>query len=277
LSGLPGFLGDGFFSMGPEIDVGPDLMRGHDVTRDGWDSPEFRSFQSLGLEVPGDRNTKGVLIHPGAVRFYDFMNYLVFKKPGIARAKLALDCAEQEIQLGTAKTGERKTRREFAEALFDAANVPREVFWLGAQESGFQDSALSPVGALGAWQFMPRTGTRFGVPGRLRKVFIKSTPAAIEYLRVLYDETGDWGLAMAAYNTGEGNVGNAVDRVRVALAKKGLSGDPTFWDIYRSIASETRDYVPAILAWTRVALDPIRFGFKPDGKACRQFNGSETR
>ena len=122
-------------------------------------------------------------------------------------------------------------------------------------ESAWRPTARSEAAASGLWQFIPGTGSRFGLRQTAyvdeRNSFEKATEASARYLKWLHDRYGNWELAMAAYNTGEGNV----DR---AIARAGVSD---FWAIYPYIAQETRNYVPNILAVILIAKDPRKYGF----------------
>ncbi|MEM6841951.1 MAG: transglycosylase SLT domain-containing protein [Bacteroidota bacterium] len=122
-------------------------------------------------------------------------------------------------------------------------NLPEELKYLAIVESGLKPEARSRVGAVGLWQFMPSTGRMFGLN---RDWYIderqhpeKSTEAACKYLKQLYRMFGDWELALAAYNTGPGNV-------RKAIRRSGYK--KSFWDIYRYLPRETRSYVPQFVA-----------------------------
>jgi membrane-bound lytic murein transglycosylase D len=109
------------------------------------------------------------------------------------------------------------------------------------------------------WQFIPSTGARFGLTQNYwvdeRSNPEKSTVSAARYLKWLSNRyKGDWHLALAAYNTGEGNVDSAIAR----------SGSRDFWRLHRGgyIAQETRNYVPAILAVVTIAKNPKKYGFE---------------
>jgi hypothetical protein len=131
-----------------------------------------------------------------------------------------------------------------APAVFRQEGVPLELLAVAEVESAFDPLALSPKGARGLWQFMPATAERFGlrVEGARdeRTLPALSTRAAARYLRELYARFGDWRLALAAYNTGEGRIERAIRRGGtrdfVRLAALGL------------LPEETRRYVPAVLA-----------------------------
>ncbi len=121
--------------------------------------------------------------------------------------------------------------------------LPEDLKYLSIVESGLNPQAKSRVGAVGLWQFMPSTGRLFGlsqdwyVDERMDPE--KSTEAACKYLKQLYNMFDDWELALAAYNTGPGNV-------RKAIKRSGYKRD--FWAIYQYLPRETRSYVPQFVA-----------------------------
>jgi membrane-bound lytic murein transglycosylase D len=123
--------------------------------------------------------------------------------------------------------------------------LPDELKYLSIIESGLNPRAVSRARAVGLWQFMPATGRYFGlhidwyIDERMDPE--KSTRAACQYLKQLYRMFGDWELALAAYNSGPGNVKRAIRR---AGYKK------NFWDIYPYVPRETRSYVPQFMAIT---------------------------
>ncbi|HYM09474.1 MAG TPA: lytic transglycosylase domain-containing protein [Bryobacterales bacterium] len=130
------------------------------------------------------------------------------------------------------------------ESILDGAGVPARLLGVVRVESGFRPWALSPKGARGLWQFMPETARRFGLrvdaqrDERIEPE--RATRAASQYLRFLHGLFGDWKLALAAYNAGEGRVQRAIGRGRTRdfyeLSRRGL------------LPEETRRYVPAVLA-----------------------------
>lgn len=126
-------------------------------------------------------------------------------------------------------------------AIFKAEGVPGELIWLAEVESAFNPNAKSPVGAVGLFQFMPATATRFGLqttPVDQRTDPQRSASAAARYLRLLHGRFADWPLAVAAYNAGEGRVGRTL---------KKHSGR-RFEDIADALPIETRMYVPRVAA-----------------------------
>jgi len=143
-----------------------------------------------------------------------------------------------------------------ARRIFRENGVPENVVWLGQVESAWKPIALSSAAASGLWQFIPGTGARFGLrrTGYVdeRNSFEKATAASAQYLKFLANRYGgNWELAMAAYNSGEGNVDRAIRRAGVS----------SFWAAYPYLPQETRNYVPNILAVILIANNPMRYGF----------------
>jgi membrane-bound lytic murein transglycosylase D len=141
------------------------------------------------------------------------------------------------------------------------AGLPVELSYLPLIESAFSVKAYSRARAHGMWQFIASTGRHYGLEiGSLvdeRRDPVRSTDAAVAYLSDLYREFDDWHLALAAYNSGSGNVRRAVRR----------SGSRDFWTLRRHLPRETRNYVPAFIASVIIAKEPDRWGFPvPDEK-----------
>lgn len=136
----------------------------------------------------------------------------------------------------------------FEEAL-ERYGLPLELRYLPVIESALRPSATSRAGAAGLWQFMIGTGKRYGLEVNTlvdeRRDPIKSSEAAAHYLSDLYDMFGDWSLAIAAYNCGEGNVQKAITRT-------GNQEGADFWSVYNRLPRETRGYVPAFIAATYI-------------------------
>ena len=122
-------------------------------------------------------------------------------------------------------------------------NIPLELKYLAIVESALNPTAISRAGAAGLWQFMPGTGKMYGleITSYQDERFdpIKETEAACKYLRFLYNTFGDWNLALAAYNSGPGNVNKAIRRA---------GGKKDFWAIKQFLPKETQGYVPAFIA-----------------------------
>jgi len=135
----------------------------------------------------------------------------------------------------------------------EARGLPAELALLPVIESAFDPFAYSHSRAAGLWQFIPATGARFGLKQNWwydgRRDVVESTRAALEYLEYLHGMfDGDWLLAVAAYNAGEGTVGRAMRNNRAA-------GQPTdFWHL--QLPAQTRDYVPRLLGLAAVLADP---------------------
>jgi membrane-bound lytic murein transglycosylase D len=151
---------------------------------------------------------------------------------------------------------------KMARKIFKEEGVPEDITWLGQVESAWRPRAQSWAAASGLWQFIPGTGRTYGLRQTAwvdeRNGFEKATHASARYLKDLARHyNGNWELAMAAYNTGQGNVDRAISR----------AGRADFWAIYPYIAQETRNYVPNILATILIANNRERYGFhnaRPD-------------
>ena len=129
------------------------------------------------------------------------------------------------------------------EEVFDRYNIPLEMKYLAVVESALNPKAKSPVGATGIWQFMYPTGRMMDLEVSSyvdeRMDPIKSTEAAAKYLKQLYGIFDDWDLALAAYNSGPGNVNKAIRR---------SGGKTNYWEIRRYLPRETAGYVPSFQA-----------------------------
>ncbi|AUC82967.1 LysM peptidoglycan-binding domain-containing protein [Lacinutrix sp. Bg11-31] len=150
----------------------------------------------------------------------------------------------------------------------DNYNIPLEMKYLSIVESALKPRAKSRVGATGLWQFMFATGKQYGLDVSSyvdeRSDPIKSTKSAATYLAKLYQIFGDWDLALAAYNSGPGNVSKAIRR---------SGGYKNYWNIRPNLPRETAGYVPAFLATMYIFEYADEHGFvqhKP------QFNYVET-
>lgn len=133
---------------------------------------------------------------------------------------------------------------------FIKAGIPIELRTLAFIESALNPLAKSKAGAMGLWQFMPETGKAYGleinsmVDERCDPVL--STRAAARYLKSMYNQYGDWTLALASYNSGPGNVNKAIIRAGGNLSNY----QGSFWDIYEYLPAETRTYVPLYMGAT---------------------------
>jgi membrane-bound lytic murein transglycosylase D len=136
--------------------------------------------------------------------------------------------------------------------------MPTELALLPFVESAFQPEAVSTAKAAGLWQFIPSTGTHYALAQTMwkdeRRSVIDSTRAALDYLQKLHDMFGDWHLALAAYNWGEGSVSRAIEKNR--RAGRGTR----YTDLKMPL--ETQHYVPKLQAVKNIVADPARFGIE---------------
>jgi membrane-bound lytic murein transglycosylase D len=188
------------------------------------------------------QNTKSDL--PLVVNDYvaGFINYFSNSQAGHAHLRASLERAGKYREMIL------KTLKQYG--------VPQDLIYQAVAESGFQPQALNrSSGAGGMWQFMPFAGAY----GLERNGFFderfdpeKSTIAYAKYMKYLYEQFGDWYLAMAAYDWGAGNVQRAVAR----------TGYADFWQLYRhnALPNETKNYVPGILAAVIMAKNPKQYG-----------------
>jgi membrane-bound lytic murein transglycosylase D len=155
-----------------------------------------------------------------------YLNTYLFRKRG-----------KTEIMLG-----KRLTYFPIFEQKLKEAGMPSDLKYLAVVESALNPIAVSSAGATGLWQFMPATGSEYSLRqnGTVdeRSDVIKSTEAAVKYLKHLHHQFGDWALALAAYNSGPGRVSSAIKR----------SGSRNFWRLQRFLPAETANYVPAFVA-----------------------------
>lgn len=146
------------------------------------------------------------------------------------------------------KLKEMITKSDYFFPLYDEIlaeyGMPAEIKYLSIIESGLNPFARSRTGAVGAWQFMPATARIFDLKMNSqldeRRSLEKSTRAACQYLNQMYNQYGDWLVALASYNCGPGNVRKAMRH----------SGKKDFWGIYKYLPRETQNYVPKFIAMT---------------------------
>ena len=137
-------------------------------------------------------------------------------------------------------------------------SIPEVMVFIPLIESGFNPNACSPARAVGYWQFIASTAKKYGLVINWwmdeRKDPVKSTVAAANYFKDLYDMFGSWNLAMAAYNAGEGKILRALNKTNA----------DDYWSLLgtRYIKPETKDYVPKFIAASLIATRPEEFGFE---------------
>ena len=137
-------------------------------------------------------------------------------------------------------------------------NVPEEIVFIPLIESGFSPYACSTASAVGYWQFIASTAKRYGLKINWwmdeRRDPVKSTFAAANYFKDLYEMFGSWNLAMAAYNAGEGKILKAINK----------TNSDDYWSLLdtKYIRGETKDYVPKFIAASLIANSPEEFGFE---------------
>lgn len=135
--------------------------------------------------------------------------------------------------------------------------VPQDLIYLAVAESSFQPQAVNhSSGAGGMWQFMPHGDYGLARNGYVDERFDpeKSTRAYAKYMKFLYNQLGDWYLAMAAYDWGAGSIQRAVQK----------TGYADFWELYKrnNLPVETKNYVPEILAAIIITKNPTQYGFE---------------
>lgn len=147
----------------------------------------------------------------------------------------------------------------YVQKVFKEKGIPQDLIYLGLIESAFNPHVMSRARALGIWQFIPGTGRVYRLRQDFwideRKDFEKSTEAAANYLKTLYDRFGDWSLALAGYNAGEGRVEWALRRSKAR----------DYWQL--RLPRETKLFVPAIYATVVIAKNLEEYGFsdlRPD-------------
>lgn len=158
------------------------------------------------------------------------------------------------VELGLRRIG---LYREMIQDIFSQNGIPKDLIYLCQQESMFKPLAQSRSRARGMWQFMLGTGKLYGLK---QDGFIdekldpeKSTRAAAQHLQKLYQMFGDWYLAMAAYNAGEGRILRIIEK----------TGVTNFWELIdrRLMNEQTASYVPSILAFMIIGKHPEKYGF----------------
>lgn len=178
---------------------------------------------------------------------------------------IAFEAVERNITLFTGKIKDRFSLwlsrsgkyLELMREILKERDVPEEIAFLPLIESGFNPYAYSRASAVGYWQFIASTAKKYGLAidwwRDERRDPVKSTVAAANYLKDLYEMFGSWNLAMAAYNAGEGKILRALNKART----------DNYWALLNTnhIKSETKNYVPKFIAASLIANSPENFGF----------------
>lgn len=229
----------------PATILSDDQYRG----RIGWDtSSEDEQARSLNIEA-----------HQPEPEVEAAAEILYTSNPAATRA------IDKSISLFTNKIKERFSLYlersgkylELMKEILKAYNIPEDIAFLPLIESGFNPEAYSVARAVGPWQFIAGTAKKYGLKidwwRDERKDPVKSTQAAANYLKDLYEMFGSWNLAMAAYNAGEGKILRALTR----------SKSDNYWALLntRHIKRETKEYVPRFIAAKMIATDPGAYGF----------------
>ncbi|MEK2644167.1 lytic transglycosylase domain-containing protein [Bdellovibrio sp. BCCA] len=146
----------------------------------------------------------------------------------------------------------------FIQEELKGANLPLDLAYMVMIESGFAPNAISHADAVGPWQFIEATGSRYGLSKTWwldeRRDLKKSTLAATRYLRDLYSEFGSWYLVAASYNMGENGLRRQIKKY----------GTKDYWTLIKlnALPQETQEYVPKILAAMLIAKAPNLYGFR---------------
>jgi hypothetical protein len=169
---------------------------------------------------------------------------------------------------GVEQTLAKKSQYEdMIRAKLEERQMPGDLIYLAMIESNFNPNATSQVKAKGLWQFMAATAREFGlaVTGRTdeRTNPEKATDAALAYLQQLKKRFGSWYLAAAAYNSGAGTVSKALRKT----TGRTTGTDEDFWLIMPRLPKETQDYVPKLIATSRIGNDPTKYGLQVDSAA----------
>jgi membrane-bound lytic murein transglycosylase D len=180
-------------------------------------------FKDLFVGKPEEEGLNQVQLNPRAITFVE--DYMAKNRKNLEKLK-----------------GWGRPYFDMIDAVLTYHGLPRELKYLAVIESYLKTYAVSWVGAVGPWQFMPETGRRMGLKVNSyideRTDYYKSTHAAAKYLTELYNIYNDWLLVIAAYNSGPGNVDAAIRK----------SKSRNFWDLQHYLPAESRDHVKKFIA-----------------------------
>jgi len=179
--------------------------------------------------------------------------------------ELAAKAVEKQITLFTERISEKFSLWlsrsgkyiDLMKEILKGENIPEEIVFIPLIESGFSPYACSPARAVGYWQFIASTARKYGLKINWwmdeRRDPVKSTVAAANYFKDLYEMFGSWNLAMAAYNAGEWKILKAINKTNT----------DDYWSLLgtKYLQRETKDYVPKFIAASLIAKSPEEFGF----------------
>lgn len=220
----------------------PDLDRNYDdlLSRWGTDVKYASDCQSLTDEAISFSDTVY------ANRLYSLPTRMELVFNPLVRSYIEMYAGRRRNQVSY-MLGEGKYYFPLFEEALDREGLPLELKYLPVIESALNPIARSRVGATGLWQFMAPTGRMYDLEINSlvdeRRDPVKSTNAAVKYLKDLYSIYNDWNLVIAAYNCGPGNVNKAIRR---------SGGATDYWTIYPYLPKETRGYVPIFIAATYI-------------------------
>lgn len=212
-----------------------------------------------GLEAPADASPEAIATARAAVasdRPSSVSDVPIVVNDAVLRVVAAFQShtLHDKITAGLERSGRYVP---MIQQVFAEEGLPKDLAMIAFIESSFLPHALSNQSAHGIWQFMPRTGRQYGLKSNgivdERRDPEKATRAAARYLAYLHEIFGDWYLAMAAYNAGEGKILRAMDR----------TGARDFWELAatNAIRAQTKNYVPAFLASVLISKNPSHYGF----------------
>lgn len=238
---------DGSLASGP-LDTDDPALQLVKVEDDAFLAEELEALQQSGQWGEQD----GTVLPAGLSDVYDFP--IVLNKQVAAYLNLFQTKQHRTFQKWLNRSGRYIP---LMEKELHKAGLPSDLVYLPMIESGYSQRAYSHASAVGLWQFIGSTGRMYdlAIDRYLdeRRDAEKSTAAAATFLRDLYDDFGDWHLAVAAYNAGPGKIRKGMEKYQVN----------TFWDLAKTdyLALETKRYVPKLIAAIIIARQPEKFGF----------------